>query len=209
MAIEEGRAVVLVVNKWDLVDAKWKEKAAKYMMKQVEEKVGLHAANSLSFVCAKDGMRVENILKTVHKTFLCWNTRISTGMLNIWLKKFKRVQKMPTTRDKKLKILFLVQIKTRPPTFSVFINDMEMTDDSYIRFMKSHLAQEFGLVGTPIRFVFRGTKYKHLKKRFEKAVHGTRGEVRRMFLKRRKLKTFAKIKLDEMSNKSSTTSSKK
>lgn len=201
MAISEGRAVVMAVNKWDLVDAKWKEKAAKYMLKQVEDHVGMNTAKSLTFICAKDGMRVENILKIVHKTYLCWNTRISTGMLNIWLRKFKKVQKLPTARDKKLKILFLVQVKTRPPTFSVFINDMDMTDENYIRFMKSHLSEEFGLVGTPIRFIFRGTKYKHLKKKFEKILHGTRGEVRRMFLKRRKLKTFAKIKLDELNSK--------
>ena len=201
MAIDEGRAVVLTVNKWDLVDAKWKEKAAKYMLKQVEELVGMHSAKALSFVCAKDGLRVESVLKAVHKTFLCWNTRISTGMLNIWLRKFKKVQKLPTARDKKLKILFLVQVKTRPPTFSVFINDMDMTDENYVRFMKSHLSEEFGLVGTPIRFVFRGTKYKHLKKKFEKILHGSRGHVRRMFLQRRKLKTFAKIKLDELNSK--------
>ncbi len=191
----------MAINKWDLVDAKWKEKAAKYMLKQVEDHVGMHTAKTLTFICAKDGMRVENILKAVHKTYLCWNTRISTGMLNIWLRKFKKVQKLPTARDKKLKILFLVQVKTRPPTFSVFINDMDMTDENYVRFMKSHLSEEFGLVGTPIRFVFRGTKYKHLKKKFEKILHGSRGDVRRMFLKRRKLKTFAKIKLDELNSK--------
>lgn len=190
-----------MVNKWDLVDAKWKEKAAKFMMKQVEQFVAGLDPKTLQFISATDQTRVDNILKVVHKTFLSWNTRVSTGMLNIWLRKFRRVQKMPTTRMHKLRILFVVQIKTRPPTFSIFVNDVEMADEGYVRFMKEHLAEEFGLQGSPIRLVFRGTKYKHLKKKFEKTIHGSRGEIRRLLLKRRKIKTFAKIKLDQMNAK--------
>lgn len=200
-AIEEGRAVVIVVNKWDLVDPKWKEKAAKYMMKQVEKNIAVIDPKTIQFISAKEGIRVSHILKQVHTAYTHWNARISTGLLNIWLRKFKRVQKMPTSRNKKLKIMYLVQVKTRPPTFSVFINDMLMTDENYVRFMKWHLANEFNLHGAPIRLVFRATKYKFLKKRIEKMVKGNRGEVRRMMLNRRKIKTFAKIKLDEVNEK--------
>lgn len=201
MAVDEGRATVLVVNKWDLVEPKWKEKAAKYMMKQVEKLVPHIDPKAVHFVSATDGIRVSGILKEVQKVYSNWNARISTGMLNIWLRKFKKVQKMPTTRDRKLKILYVAQIKSRPPTFSVFINDLEMTDENYIKFMKKHLSSEFGLHGIPIRFIFRGTKYKRLKKRVEKVIKGNRGEIRRMMLKRRKIKTFAKIKLDEVNSR--------
>lgn len=203
--LEEGRSVVIVINKWDLVDPKWKEKAAKYMMKQVGDLVEAVDPKNIHFISAKEGIRVDNVIKGVHRTFLSWNMRISTGLLNIWLRKFKRVQKMPTERMKKLKILFVVQIKTRPPTFSVFINDVDMADENYVRFMKHHLAEEFNLQGTPIRFVFRGTKYKDLKKRYEKVIKMNRGELRKMFLKRRKIKTFAKIKLDELNSKKNKT----
>lgn len=192
---------MVVVNKWDLVDPKWKEKAAKYMMKQVENHVSVVDPKAIQFISAKEGIRVASILKQVHLAYTHWNARISTGMLNIWLRKFKRVQKMPTSRHKKLKIMYLVQIKTRPPTFSVFINDLTLADENYIRFMKWHIASEFNLHGSPIRFVFRGTKYKSLKKRVEKMVKGSRGEVRRMILKKRNIKTFAKIKLDQVSEK--------
>lgn len=99
---------MLVVNKWDLVDQKWKEKAAKFMMKQVEQFVAGVDPKILQFVSATDQIRVDNILKAVHKTYLSWNTRISTGMLNIWLRKFKKVQKMPTAMIRKLKIMFVV-----------------------------------------------------------------------------------------------------
>lgn len=194
---------MLVVNKWDLVDGKWKEKAAKYMLNQVEKLVKCPCSKTIQFVSAKDGIRVDNIFSAIHTVFKSWNTRISTGMLNIWLRKFKKVQKLPTSRMHKLKIMFIVQIKTRPPTFSVFINDLEMADESYIRFMKKHLADEFGLQGTPIRLVFRGTKYKHLKKRYEKMIDGERGYVKRMYLNRRKIKTFHKIKLDDLNQKQS------
>lgn len=205
MGVEEGRAIVMVVNKWDLVDPNWKERAAKYIMNQVDNLVSVLTANSVQFVSAKDGTRVDNILKQVHKTYLAWNTRISTGMLNIWLRKFKKVQKLPTTRAHKLKIFFITQIKTRPPTFSVFINDIEMADEAYTRFMRWHLAEEFNIHGTPIRLVFRGTKYKSLKKKYERVHNATRGQLKRMFLQRRRMKTFAKIKLDEIGSKSNRT----
>lgn len=198
MAIDEGRAVVLVVNKWDLIDPKWKEKAAKYMVKQVDDFVAMADSKNIQFISASEGIRIKPILKTVQEAYTHWNARISTGLLNIWLKKFKKVQKLPTERMKKLKILYVVQIKTRPPTFSVFVNDLGMTDDNYIKFMKRHLAEEFKLLGSPIRLIFRGTKYKYLKKKVEKLVHGSRGEIRRTLLKRRKIRTFAKIKLDQL-----------
>lgn len=203
MVQEEGRAVVLVVNKWDLVDPKWKERAAKYMMKQVARYVAGVDDKALHFISATDGTRVQNILDAVHKTFLAWNTRISTGLLNGWLRRFKKVQKLPTERDHKLKIQFVVQIKSRPPTFAVFINDMEMTDENYVRFMKEHLQDEFKLKGCPIRLIFRATQYKATKKRVEKVINASKGELRRILLKRRKIRTFAKIKLDEMSSKRS------
>lgn len=201
MAIDEGRAVVVVINKWDLIDPKWKEKAAKYMIQQVDDHIATLDAKSIQLVSAKEGIRVKNILGVVQQTYNHWNARISTGLLNIWLKKFKKVQKLPTERLKKLKILYVVQIKTRPPTFSVFVNDLEMADDNYVKFMKRHLAEEFKLLGSPIRLIFRGTKYKHLKKKLEKMVYGNRGEIRRTLLKKRKIKTFAKIKLDELNEK--------
>ena len=203
MVQEEGRAVVLVVNKWDLVDPKWKERAAKYMMKQVGKYVAGVDERSLHFISATDGTRVGNILDAVHKTFLAWNTRISTGLLNGWLRRFKKVQKLPTERDHKLKIQFVVQIKSRPPTFAVFINDIAMTDENYVRFMKEHLQDEFKLKGCPIRLVFRATQYKATKKKVERVLTASKGDLRRMLLKRRKIRTFAKIKLDEMSTKRS------
>lgn len=193
--------MVLVVNKWDLVDPKWKERAAKYMIKQVDDHIAAVDSKTIQFVSASEGIRVKHVLKVVQEAYTHWNARISTGLLNIWLKKFKKVQKLPTEQLKKLKILYVVQIKTRPPTFSVFVNDVSMAEENYIKFMKRHLAEEFKLLGSPIRLVFRGTKYKHLKKNLEKVVYGSRGEIRKTLLERRKIRTFAKIKLDELNAK--------
>ena len=143
MAIEEGRALVIVINKWDLIDPKWKEKAAKFMYQQVDDHIAVADSKNIQFISATEGIRVKHILKAVQEAYTHWNARISTGLLNIWLKKFKKVQKLPTERIKKLKILYVVQIKTRPPTFSVFVNDLHMADENYIRCMKRHLAEVF------------------------------------------------------------------
>lgn len=203
LCINEGKPVVLVVNKWDLVADKWKQRAAKFMVNQVEKQLGILNGVPVHFVSAKEGIRTRRVLDDVLRVYTAWNTRISTGLLNNWLNKFKRVQKLPTKRDMKLRIFYVSQIKVRPPTFSVFVNNIKMVDENYTKFVKKSLTEEFGFQGVPIRLTFRGIQYKDLKRRVEKVFEARKDEMllRRIFLKRRKMKTFAKIKLDEVSSK--------
>lgn len=102
LCVREGRPVVLVVNKWDLVDAKWKERAVKFMQNQVEKKLGILNGVPIHFISATEGIRTQRVLDSVLDVYTGWNKRISTGLLNNWLERFKRVQKMPTKEERRL-----------------------------------------------------------------------------------------------------------
>jgi GTP-binding protein len=96
LCIKEGRPIVLVVNKWDLVAEKWKERAAKFMKVQVEQSLGILNNVPIHFISATESIRTKRVLDSVLDVYTGWNKRISTGLLNNWLDRFKRVQKMPT-----------------------------------------------------------------------------------------------------------------
>jgi len=194
--IEEGRGLVLVVNKWDLVTPEWRSKASKFMKKQLERFLGETKEIPLHFVSALTNHKVEHVMDEVFRTYENWNKRISTGLLNDWLNRFKKTQNLPRDGNDQLKIRFITQIKSRPPTFSVFVNDKSLFKDNYLKYMKNHLATEFGLHGVPIRFFFRDTEYKQTKKRVEKITKS--GTMKKMFLRQRRLARQAKVKLEKL-----------
>lgn len=86
--VDEGRAVVIVANKWDLVDDKYKKKAVKWMDKQLEKGMGQAKGIPITFVSAKNGFRTDRIMDEVLRVYEKWNTRVSTGLLNKWMHAF-------------------------------------------------------------------------------------------------------------------------
>jgi GTP-binding protein len=94
--LTEGRAVVVVANKWDLIDDKYKKKAVSWMEKQLSRGVGTAKGIPMSFISAKAGIRVDNIMHEVMRVYEKWNTRVSTGLLNKWIYEFNKVQRMPS-----------------------------------------------------------------------------------------------------------------
>ncbi len=106
--VDEGRAIVVAANKWDLIEDKYKKKAVKWMEKQIEKGLGNAKGVPLAFVSAKEGIRTDRILDEVMRVYEKWNTRVSTGLLNKWLFAFARVQKMPSEEGKVLKLRYLM-----------------------------------------------------------------------------------------------------
>lgn len=92
-----------------------------------------------------------------------WNTRVSTGLLNKWSYQFQRVQKMPTDMGRTLKIRYIMQIKTRPPTFFVYTNDKNLMDANFERFLRNSIAEEFGFEGVPVRLLIRDSKLQYAR----------------------------------------------
>ncbi len=118
----------------------------------------------IAYVSAKTGMRTERIMDEVMRVYEKWNTRVSTGLLNKWLHSFARVQKMPTDMGRMLKLRYIMQIKTRPPTFFIYVNDKDLVDDNFERFLRNSIALEFGFEGVPVRLLIRDSKAQYARK---------------------------------------------
>jgi GTP-binding protein len=88
MVLDEGRAVVIIANKWDLVDEKYKKKAVKWMEKQLEKGLGQAKGIPIAFISAKTGQRADKVMNEVLRVYEKWNTRVSTGLLNKWMHAF-------------------------------------------------------------------------------------------------------------------------
>jgi len=93
--LEEGRGLVVVANKWDLIDEKYKKKAVQWMEKQLNRGFGNAKDIPMIFVSAKTGNRIHNVMEDVMRVYEKWNTRVSTGLLNKWIFEFNKVQRMP------------------------------------------------------------------------------------------------------------------
>lgn len=89
--VEEGRGIVIAANKWDLVADKYKKKAVRYMDKQLEKGLGQAKGVPIAYISAKTGLRVDRIMDEVMRVYEKWNTRVSTGLLNKWIKAFQLV----------------------------------------------------------------------------------------------------------------------
>lgn len=164
--IDEGRIVCVVGNKWDLVAKDWKQRAAKYFASQLYSKIDLKALR-LMFISAKTGLQVDNVFKEVITLYERWNSRIPTGLLNKWLDAYKKVQNMPSSGAGRLMIRYITQIKVRPPTFYMHVNDRTFMKDNYFKSFSSALTKEFNLDGVTVRIL--------VKDRTSKAITSKKG----------------------------------
>eukprot|EP00826_Nyctotherus_ovalis_P036724 TRINITY_DN3281_c0_g2_i2.p1 TRINITY_DN3281_c0_g2~~TRINITY_DN3281_c0_g2_i2.p1 ORF type:complete len:587 (-),score=170.81 TRINITY_DN3281_c0_g2_i2:83-1843(-) len=153
---DEGKALVLVANKWDLVPEKMKAR-----IKQRIESIQLsHGSDSLKstivvYTSGLTGYNVKGIMNAVLKAYNKWNTRVSTSLLNKWLEELKRVHKMPTEGKRTLRPRYMMQIASRPPTFYFFVNNGRLCPENFERFIANSLTREYRLRGVPIRILIR------------------------------------------------------
>ena len=153
IAHESGKACVIVINKWDLV-----EKDTHTMdnyRKEVYAALSYMTYAPVVFISAKTGQRVDRIYELINYVNDQSSMRISTGMLNDVLNDATTRVPPPTDKGRRLKIMYITQASTRPPTFVLFVNDKELAHYSYIRYIENQIRSAFGLEGTPIRFIIR------------------------------------------------------
>jgi predicted GTPase len=117
------------------------------------------------FVSAKTGNRIHNLMEDVMRVYEKWNTRVSTGLLNKWIFEFNKVQRMPSENGRKLKLKYLMQIKTRPPTFFIFCNRKGLVSDNFEAYLRNCISKEFGFKGVPIRLLLRDSRSQYSAKR--------------------------------------------
>jgi GTP-binding protein len=157
--ISEGRVLIAVGNKWDKVQKDLRPKFVDYYTDIFFRKISLKGLH-IVLASAHTKYNVNNLLRDVINLYDSWNIRIGTGLLNRWLDSFKKVQNLPSEHGSLLKIKYITQIKARPPTFYVFVNDKSLMKENYYKNFSNSLCAEFKLSGVPVRIIFRD---KHLK----------------------------------------------
>ena len=153
LAIEDGKACIIAVNKWDIV-----EKDGKTMdsyRKQLTKDFSFMPYAPIIFISAKTGQRTDRLLELVKYVHTQNTMRISTGMLNDILADATARVQPPTDKGKRLKIYYMTQASTKPPTFVCFCNRADLFHFSYQRYLENQIRSTFGLEGTPVRFVIR------------------------------------------------------
>ncbi len=152
----EGRACVLALNKWDSVE----DRAATRQAIADRIEISLAQMRGIPVVAfsAQTGAGVHKLLPAIRYASEVWNARVPTGELNRWFAEALERHAPPLVDGRRLKLRYITQAKSRPPTFIIFGTRAEQTPDDYRRYLVNGLREIFNLPGTPIRLQFRGTK---------------------------------------------------
>lgn len=151
--IDEGRALVVAVNKWDLVANK--QAALKELRETVAEKLAQVPGVPLVTLSALGERGLDGLVKAIVSVHGVWNRRIPTAQLNRWIGEAMAQHAAPTAHGRRIKIRYVTQTSTRPPTFIAFCSQPDDLPGSYVRYLLKHLRDTFEMPGVPIRLSFR------------------------------------------------------
>ena len=152
-AHEAGKGIIIAVNKWDEYE-KDNNTVERYK-KEIYEKLSYLQYAPIIFISAKTGQRINKLYELINTVANQNAMRISTSVLNQVLNEAIAIVQPPTDKGKRLKIFYMTQASTKPPTFVVFVNDKQLFHFSYERYLINQLRKEFVLTGTPIRMIVR------------------------------------------------------
>lgn len=152
-AHEQGKGCILCVNKWDAVEKD--NNTMNEFKEKLSEQFGFMSYAPFLFISVKTGQRVDKLFEMINTVNKQNSMRISTGMLNDVLSYATTRVEPPSDKGRRLKIYYMTQPSTRPPTFVIFVNRADLFHFSYQRYIENQVRQTFGLEGTPIRFVIR------------------------------------------------------
>ncbi len=153
IAHEAGKASIIVINKWDLVEKD--NNTVNLFTKDTYNSLSYMTYAPLLFVSAKTGQRVTNLFEKIVEVNEQAKKRISTGMLNDLLNDATSRVQPPSDKGRRLKIYYMTQVSVAPPTFVIFCNSAELFHFSYRRYLENCIRETFGFKGTPIRIVIR------------------------------------------------------
>ena len=153
IALDQGKGCIVVVNKWDAVEKDGNT------MREYKEKLAVDFAfmkfAPFVFISAKTGQRVDRLFEQIAYVYAQSTMRISTGKLNEILGAATARVQPPTDKGKRLKIYYMTQASVCPPTFVFFVNNAQLFQFSYQRYLENQIREVFGLEGTPVRFIIR------------------------------------------------------
>ena len=152
-AHEAGKGVIIVVNKWDEVEKD--NQTMENYKKDVYNKLSYLSYAPIMFISAKTGQRVNKLYEMINMVASQNALRVSTSVLNDVLSEAVTIVQPPTDKGRRLKIFYMTQVGTKPPTFAVFVNSKKLFHFSYERYLVNKLREEYGFKGTPIRMLVR------------------------------------------------------
>ena len=152
-AHEAGKGIIIVVNKWDEYEKD--NGTLENYKKEVYEKLSYLSYAPILFISAKTGQRVHKLFELINSVASQNAMRVSTSVLNQVLNEAIAIVQPPTDKGRRLRIFYMTQASTKPPTFVVFVNDKELFHFSYERYLVNQIRKEFGLTGTPVRMIVR------------------------------------------------------
>lgn len=152
-AHEQGKACVVAVNKWDLIEKN--DKTMQEFRTKLENDFSFMSYVPFVFISAKTGQRINKLYELIKYTYEQNSMRISTGMLNDVLAYATTRVQPPSDKGRRLKIYYMTQPSTKPPTFVAFVNRADLFHFSYRRYIENQIRSTFGLEGTPVRFIVR------------------------------------------------------
>ena len=152
-AHEQGKASIVAVNKWDAIEKNGS--TMKEFQTKLENDFSFMSYVPFVFISAKTGQRVDKLFEMIKQVYEKNTMRISTGMLNDVLSYAVTRVQPPSDKGKRLKIFYITQASTKPPTFVTFVNRSELFHFSYQRYIENQIRETFGLTGTPVKFIVR------------------------------------------------------
>ena len=153
-AHEQGKGCVVCINKWDAVENKT-DKTMNEFLKSLEVDFSFMSYAPILFISAKTGQRIPRLFETINMVYEQNGRRVTTGMLNEMLAYATARVQPPSDKGKRLKIYYMTQVSTRPPTFASFVNRADLYHFSYQRYLENQIRETVGLDHTPIRMLTR------------------------------------------------------
>lgn len=156
MIVDEGRAPIIAVNKWDICTDR--EQALKILHDRLARSLPQTRGIPIVPISALRGENLDSLLQAVFEAYAVWNRRVPTGELNRWLTAVTEAHPPPAPSGRRIRLKFITQAKTRPPTFAIACTRADAVPDSYLRYLENALREDFDLPGTPIRINLRKGK---------------------------------------------------
>ena len=153
IAHDRGKGMIIAVNKWDAVEKN--DKTIYEFTRRVKETLAYMPYAEMLFVSAKTGQRLNKLYDLIDTVRENQNLRVATGVLNEIMTEAVALQQPPSDKGKRLKLYYITQVAVKPPTFVIFVNDKELMNFSYTRYIENKIREAFGFRGTSLRFIIR------------------------------------------------------
>ena len=156
IAHENGKGIIIAVNKWDAIEKN--DKTVYEYTNKVRDILSFMPYAEIMFISAKTGQRLPKLFDMIDFVIANHAMRIETGVVNEIMAEAVALQQPPSDKGKRLKLYYITQVSVKPPTFVIFVNDKQLMHFSYTRYIENKIREAFGFQGTPLRFIIRERK---------------------------------------------------